>query len=434
MNSTIIMGKNNKKRSKQRFSRSERKKLATSKKITFYPPALLSAKEQGKIRSKIFSGCKRAFTSIDKTEQELEVYYQEDLKQFDKWQSKFLTPHLTRMKTLRSKGKKYFDSFKSISETAFLYDLSLPEAYMLVNSKEYLEYIETVKDSKGPGQQEFSFNDFLDEDDDDCDCEFCRAATDEDSSTNFYANFLPELEKLLKGITSEQEAIPKLKKWFDRGIGQELPSNKVRKIVFEEFLSIFLESDDFRRIISIDEEDSLVSWGEEISRLYKSLAKELHPDIYSSSLVNSLDSKALKLRNELWHRLQDGYSRKDLTLLKNIEIQLEVFVKGNKNTNVPVSDLMSLREDLRGSNKSKRKEIQRLRKGGVWGFGKLSKSQIGSLEKKRKQELKEEERNMKSSINSLQYDMKTIKIESKRFKPRLGSILQRVKDYHSNPF
>ena len=447
----------NKKKNKKRKSPLQRslakRKANQSKSQQIYLPAVLSEKEQKKIRSRAFANCKRAWTSITKSEQELERYKEQDLAAYEQWRKTEIDPMQDKLTQLHSSAKEDHELMEKVQQACFEYSLEPHEAYLLVTSKEYEQLLAEQEEREEREQREesqnFSFgsdqaeddqdyDEGYDEDDEQCDCEACRAqrAAQGGPDDFFDSEFGQQLKKALSGMRTEAEAKKVLRRFFDQAMGGRFGSKRVEKQAFESFAYDFFNSGKFEQFIRLDSGYNEKSAEQQIVDLYRYLVKELHPD--KSSLSTTITGKTaqekdkkIQLLNELWHKTQAAYKSRSLNQLQSIRIQLEVFIKDKKDAQVSISELLVVRQDFKCINKDKRRSIKHLKKGEAWGFSTLTTKAKEAKRKESKRFYQREERQLKTQIKHLRADLNLMKKRAHHYAD-LDEILEQVKDTIEN--
>ena len=425
--------KKNRNRAQSRSAKANRRQKRSDSLL----PAVLPESEQKKIRSRAFANCRRAWTSVGKSEKELNDYCENDLKKYKEWENSKILPLQRKLNELERSCWKDVKLFYSIKETAAQYKFTMAQAYVLITNPEYQDYL-TQDNMKTEPNFSFGSEDEFEEEEDyseesdefeGCDCEFCRArekftGTKEDASI-FYSEIGEKIKKALKGVNSIEEARANLRKLFDGTDPVTFLPKEIADELFEEFIQFFIESGDYKTFVQSDSENFT---NQRISQLYRSLVKELHPDRIAQQ-ENHETSELLDRKKELWHKLQEAYQSYDLRLLQSIKLQLEIFIKKNTKQEVSISDLASVRHDLKSINSQKRKMIRKLKKGAAWGFSKLPEDQVDLITRKQLADFEEKEEAIKQEINDIKSSLSDIKRLAKEYHGAFPHLFERVKGY-----
>jgi len=409
--------KRNKRKEKQQRANKLKSKRRDSRPI-FAPevlfPVVLVAKEQKKIVHRSFSNCRRAWTTHEKLDQEIDQYYSQDLAAYKRWSEEHIRPLENRQHQLSREIEKDYKLASQIEREAYFSDITLSEAYHRVTQPGYtFNYPQNdSEEEQGPNFSNRDADDFFDEffEDNECNCDECRAqrkarSTNATGADSDWEDDDDENEDPFAGVQTEADIEEVLQSLFDEMIGWSIPNRGLYNQMFETFCEDWRLSGMYDDVLSRiqTQEVSPEDDAKRIQEIYRCLVKELHPDSVEVQ-SQTADPHFRAQRVQLWHRTQDAYKARDLNKLTTVKIIYCSLMRKN-HAELSCSELDQVRHELKGENTRKRSEIRQLKKGGIWGFSSFPKEKLKNQLRQEKQNFKQQERDMKDTLSEIRRDI-----------------------------
>lgn len=335
-----------------------------------------------KIRRKVLGNCKRARTTFQKAEQELQEFESVVEPAFERWKRSLFGPQIQELESLKRELGELNQKMQMLTRIVMEYDCTPEEA------------LEMYEKQQQAGQEPQSEEERA---------EFEERMREEEERRKAYNEQLEEdmldFEKSLKAFLKANKH--PLKHRLDRGVKPEA--------VLQEFLEAFVYQEDMsdqdlmmfmareavrdmlRKAGLMPEDPTATSKPDprhaanvevRIKQLSREMAFALHPD-----QCGEHDGEKL----ELWHRVQRAVKAKDLDELEVLHAHMQLLL-GDVSPNVSVSKLQELTEMYRGSRAALRRQLKRFRQRPSWGFLTAGEAEKNRLRQQLSRELRREKR------------------------------------------
>ena len=365
MNSTYKVGKSKKKPIKQPPLNSKCKALI-----------LL---DSNKIKEDEQEKCRTTYNKIDSLKKIIELHESQNVKQYEQWLNSKFGAQLTEIRSLETAVQELMHTVEAIEQLRFCSGMSAQEAYKTVTmmKNEMKEFEANFH------KQREDFNNLNEEE------AYKKFREQQDEAQEFFKKSENEFkETILRGAF---ESIYGTKKqWRSKTETYEEAFEEFKKEAEEDNLGGDSNDDDFEDIFGSDEDDfedifgfnskkqkeqnkhkeqpSLFSFEQEeeqnedlrLKDLYRSLARQLHPDVNHNLDQNKLD---------LWYQVQAAYEENDLSKLEVLSA-LSNMLDQSWNKIDTVSMLKKLANELKQTLSQLDKKINFIKKGPSWDFTK----------------------------------------------------------------
>ena len=365
MNSTYKVSKSKKKPIKQPLLNSKCKSLI-----------LL---DSNKIKQDEQEKCKTTYNKIDYLKKIIELHESQNVKQYEQWLNSKFGAQLTDIRSLESTVQELMHTVEAIEQLRFCSGMSAQEAYKTVTMmknemKEFEANFHKQRDDFNNLNEEEAYKKFREQ---------------QDEAQEFFKKSENEFkETILRGAF---ESIYGTKKqWRSKTETYEEAFEEFKTEAEEENLDGDSDEDDFEDIFGSDEDDFEDIFGFNSKRqkeqnkhkeqpaffsfeqqeeqnealrlkdLYRSLARQLHPDVNHNSDPKKLD---------LWYQVQAAYEANDLSKLEVLSA-LSNMLDQSWNKIDTVSMLKKLANELKKTLSQLDKKINFIKKSPSWDFTK----------------------------------------------------------------
>jgi hypothetical protein len=331
--------------------------------------------DSSRIRRKVMGNCKRARTTFEKAERELDAYESGDKPAFIRWYHAALGTRISEAKSLSEEVRNLHLKMQRLVRFADLADCSRQQAAQLYEEspqefeRREREHAERLQREEERRRREFEVE---------------REAAGRDIRNTFAAflesrsGWIRKLRQrgalrseiffeLLAAFCDEHGFFPPVVTMvLDHPEGMALLEQYGLDVDFDfddedvfdpEFES---DGDGFENIFDTPRQATKTMPDEtRLKSLRRELAFALHPDQSDS------DSDPVKL--ELWHQVQEAVENRDLDRLEGLHAHCQM-LSGELSPQTQVSRLQALTDMYRRSRDALRRRIRALRKKPEWGF------------------------------------------------------------------
>jgi hypothetical protein len=373
-----------------------RKRYQKSRKLGSGPWVLsgeLVLLDSTRIRRKVLGNCKRARTTFQKAEKELQEFETVIQPAFERWKRSLFGRQLQEVEALKRENGELNQKVQMLVRIVMEFDCTPEEA---------LEMYE--KQRQGGSEPE---------------SEEERAAFEErmrEEEARREAHF-KEVEELMLDL---EEALEELLKANKHALNQHLKRGSNPDKLLQEFMEVFIYQEQlteeelmmfiarervkelFRKAGLMREAPGSASKKDpchaanvevRIKQLSREMAFALHPD-----QCGEHDEEKL----ELWHRVQRAVKAKDLDELEVLHAHMQLLL-GDVSPNVSVSKLQELTEMYRGSRAALRRQLSRFRQRAAWGFHKAGEAEKNQLRQQLALELSREKHEQEMELEELKF-------------------------------
>ena len=334
--------------------------------------------DSNKIKKDEQEKCSTTYKKIDSLKKIIELHESQNVKQFEQWLNSKFGAQLTEIRSLEAVVHELCHTVEAVEQLRFCSGMSPQEAYKTVTMmknevKEFEENFHKQRQDFSNLNEEESYKKFREQ---------------QDEAQEFFKKSENEFkEKILRGAF---ESIYGTKKqWRSKTENYEEAFEEFKKESEEDAAADNLDEDDFFNLGPEyeDEEDifghdfnkqkdqnnnktqasSFSSEQEELKNedlrlkdLYRSLARQLHPDVNPN-----LDKKKL----DLWYQVQAAYESNDLSKLEVLSA-LSNMLDQSWNKIDTVSMLKKLANELKQALSQLDKKIRFIKKDPSWDFSK----------------------------------------------------------------
>jgi len=351
--------------------------------------------DSGRIRRKFLGACRRARTTFEKAETELQTFEREEQPAFEQWRRRELGRELHEVEDLRRRRAELEQKLGMLDRIRHAYGCSAAEALEI-----YEREMATPEEPETEEEQQ-AFEERLREQ-----AEAQRRAEEErekvwEALEQAFLDFLLEYRGVIRRAVEAKVPLRDLQREVLATFASEegLPG---------EALVLLMERERVREamravgLLSKEEEGATESSVENANRdvRIKQLAREmafaLHPD-----QCGEHDEQKL----ELWHRVQAAVKAKDLDELEVLHAHMQLML-GDVSPNVSVSRLQDLTEMYRRSRGALRRQIRQFRSSPSWAFLSFGERERSRLRRRLELELREERRELVLDLRDLEREEK----------------------------
>lgn len=374
--------------------------------------------DSSRIRRKAFTNCKRARSTFEKAEEEMQHFETHDKPAFKRWYRMALGPKISETDRLTEEVRQWEQKLHRLDYFSRLKRCSIREAARLYEEqREEFERQEECLQKQLREEEELRQRA----------AEKRRAAMVEDVLDDLYEFLEPKRKKIKKSIkrgepkelvfyelmnefcwlsgaplfhlvalTQEPEFADL---WAEFGLDGALDGT-----VEGEFFGVDAESDtgweaenSFAGETGRDKSSADPSDPEttRLNSLWREMAFALHPD--------QSDSGQDEAKLELWHQVQEAMQQRDVDRMEVLHAHMQILT-GDLSPSTPVSRIQGLTEMYRHSREALRRSIRKLRQNDHrWGFAKLD-------ERRRTQIRDELNKDMDVEIEELQDHLESLRI------------------------
>ncbi|MDA3872881.1 MAG: hypothetical protein PF795_02845 [Kiritimatiellae bacterium] len=370
------------------------RKLGVSSKVLTGELVLL---DSTKIRRKVLGNCKRARTTFQKAEKELQEFESVVEPAFERWKRSLFGPEIQEVESLKRENGELNQKMQMLTRIVMEFDCTPEEALEM--------YEKQQKAGREPETEEerMAFEERMREEEERRDAYFKQLEEDmrdfEEALKNFLkANRHPLKNRLDRGVKPEKV----LQEFMEAFIYQEE--------LTEEELMMLMAREGVRELLrkaGLMPEDPTTTSKQDprhaanvevrIKQLSREMAFALHPD-----QCGEHDEEKL----ELWHRVQRAVKAKDLDELEVLHAHMQLLL-GDVSPNVSVSKLQELTEMYRCSRAALRRQLSRFRQRPSWGFHKAGEAEKNRLRQELSRELRREKHEVEIQREELTYALES---------------------------
>ncbi len=374
-------------RKKYQKTRNPRKTRSTPKVVT----GELVLLDSTKIRRKVLGNCKRARTTFQKAEKELQEFETVVEPAFERWKRSLFGPQIQELESLKRELGELNQKMQMLTRIVMEFDCTPEEALEM--------YEKQQKAGQEPQTEEerVAFEERMREEEAKREAYYKQLEEDmrdfEEALRDFLKkNKYPLKHRLDRGVRPEKVLQEFLEAFIYQGelTEEELMMLMARESVRDMLRKAGLIGED---PTSISKQDPRHAANVEvrIKQLSREMAFALHPD-----QCGEHDEEKL----ELWHRVQRAVKAKDLDELEVLHAHMQLLL-GDVSPNVSVSKLQELTEMYRGSRAALRRQLARFRNRPAWGFHKAGEAEKNRLRQELLRELRREKHEVETQREEL---------------------------------
>ncbi|MBX9837508.1 MAG: hypothetical protein K2X69_04230 [Silvanigrellaceae bacterium] len=317
--------------------------------------------------------CKDIYDKIDSLKKIIEFHESQNVTQYRQWLNSKFADQLTKIRILETDIQELLHTVKDIEDLHFCSGMSYQKAYetVIMMKKKLKDYEEKFH------QQREEFKDLNDE-------ELHKKFQEQKAQAEeFYTKSENEFkEKILR--SSFESLYGSQKQWRSKKKSYEEAFEEFKKETLVEDFDDDLDEDDFFDFEANDDDENIFCFNSKkqqnknkelhlflsddleelpnqnlrLKELYRSMARQLHPDINPN-----LDSKKL----DLWYQVQTAYEENDLSKLEVLSALSNMFDQ-SWNKIDSISMLKKLSTELNQTLSQLEKKIRSIKKCPSWDF------------------------------------------------------------------